>query len=325
MNLTVPASHADISKKSLMAGKHVYSEKPFATSVSDGEEILKIAKEKNLKVGNAPDTFLGGRWQTVRKILDDGIIGKPIGVMAYVGTHGVERHNPNPDFYYKKGGGPLLDLGPYYLTAMVSLLGPIKRVFGMAARSFSHREIENGPRYGELITVEVETHSVSTLEFSNGILGSMTMSFDIWDSDTPRFEIYGEEGTICIPDPDPVYGANVFQGPVYYRTRADSRWEFQPRPKGRENWNVANNLHGFNEDSRGLGLLDLAYSIQEDRPVRPSGELAQHVLEVMIGIQESSQKNTSVSIQSSCFRPAPLSVSFPKKAKGIEEELLNVS
>ena len=113
---------------------------------------ITIAKEKNLKVGNAPDTFLGGRCQTVRKILDDGIIGKPIGVMAYVGTHGVERHNPNPDFYYKKGGGPLLDLGPYYLTAMVSLLGPIKRVFGMAARSFSHREIENGPRYPKLIS-----------------------------------------------------------------------------------------------------------------------------------------------------------------------------
>ena len=195
----------------------------------------------------------------------------------------------------------------------------------MASRSFSHREIENGPRYGELIAVEVETHSISTLEFSNGILGSMTMSFDIWDSDTPRFEIYGEAGTICIPDPDPVHGANVFQGPVYYRTREDSRWEFQPRPKGRENWNVANNLHGFNEDSRGLGLLDLAYSIQEDRPVRPSGELAHHVLEVMCGIQESSQKNISVSIQSSCIRPAPLPVSFPKKAKGIEEELQNVS
>lgn len=325
LNLTVPAAHAEISRKSLMAGKHVYSEKPFATSVSDGEEILKLAKEKNLKVGNAPDTFLGGRWQTVRKILDDGIIGKPVGVMAYVGTHGVERHNPNPDFYYKKGGGPLLDLGPYYLTAMVSLLGPIKRVSGMASRSFSHREIENGPRYGELIAVEVETHSVSTLEFSNGILGSMTMSFDIWDSDTPRFEIYGEAGTICIPDPDPVHGANVFQGPVYYRTRADSRWEFQPRPKGRENWNVANNLHGFNEDSRGLGLLDLAYSIQEDRPVRPSGELAHHVLEVMCGIQESSKRNISVSIQSSCIRPAPLPISFPKKAKGIEEELQNVS
>ena len=311
LNLTVPAVHTQISLAALEAGKHVYSEKPFATSTSEGAEVLELARKKELKVGNAPDTFFGGRWQTVRKALDDGLIGKPTGCMAYVGTHGVERHHPNPDFYYKQGGGPLLDLGPYYLTAMVFLLGSIKRVAGMSRKTFDRRQIENGPRNGEWMNVEVDTHSLSMLEFESGVLGSMTMSFDVWDSETPRFEIYGENGTICIPDPDPVHGANIFQGPVYYRTRRESRWEFQPRPTDRGDWRLIENTHGFNVDSRGVGLLDLYYAVRDDRPVRASGELAAHVLEAMLGIIESPLDGKFIELQSGVARPAPLPENFP--------------
>ena len=311
LNLTIPASHAAVTLQALEAGKHVYSEKPIATDILDCRRILNLARSKNLKVGNAPDTFFGGRWQTVRKLLDQQVIGKPTGVMAFAGTHGVERHHPNPDFYYQTGGGPLLDLGPYYLTAMVFLLGPILKVSGMARKTFDKRMIENGNRYGEKIDVEVDTHSLSMLEFQNGTIGSMTLSFDIWDSETPRFEIYGEDGTICIPDPDPVHGANIFQGPVLYRTRSESRWEFQPRPKDRGDWLVAENTHGFNQDSRGVGLLDLYYAVRDDRTVRASAELAAHVSEVMHGILDAPGQGGFVAINSTCDVPEILPENFP--------------
>ncbi len=311
LNLTIPAAHAEISLKALEAGKHVYSEKPFVTDIEQGKEILALAAQKGLTVGNAPDTFLGGRWQTVRKLLDQGAIGRPTGVAAFVGTHGVERHNPNPDFYYQLGGGPLLDLGPYYLTVMVFLLGPVKRVSGIARRTFDRRMIENGPRHGEWMEVEVDTHSLSLLEFDSGAIGSMTMSFDVWDSEAPRFEIYGEDGTICIPDPDPVHGANIFQGDVWLRTRENSRWTHQPRPTGRDHWQVAENTHGFNQDSRGLGLLDLAYAVRDGRPPRASGEMALHVFEVMSGILEAPDRGGFVDIDSRCTIPQPLPENFP--------------
>lgn len=313
LNLTVPAAHAEVSRSAVEAGKHVYSEKPFVTDLAEGQRILDLARSKGLLVGNAPDTFLGGRWQTVRKLLDQGAIGKPTGLSAFVGTHGTERHNPNPDFYYKKGGGPLLDLGPYYLTAMVFLLGPIARVGGMGRRTFSRRMIENGPRNGAWMEVEVDTHSLSLIEFEAGEIGSMTMSFDIWDSETPRFEIYGEEGTICIPDPDPVHGANIFGGELWLRTRETSRWSHQPRPKGRENWQVVEGMHGFTEDCRGLGLLDLASAVRDGRPPRASGELAMHICEVMAGIERSGQDHGFVAIRSRPKAPLPLPEGFPAR------------
>lgn len=312
LNLTIPAAHAEITRRALMAGKHVYSEKPFVTDMDEGRALLELAKTRGLKLGNAPDTFLGGRWQTVRRLIDEGAIGRPTGVFAHVGTHGTERHHPNPDFYYKPGGGPLLDLGPYYLTAMVFCLGPIARVAGMANRAFDRRLIENGPRNGEWIDVEVDTHSLSLIEFEGGAIGSMTMSFDIWDSETPRFEIYGETGVISIPDPDPVHGANDFHGPVLLRTRETSRWSHQPRPTGRDDWQVVENHHGFNENSRGLGLLDLAYAVRDERPVRASGELSFHVFEVMDAIARAPQQGLYQTIASSCPIPAPLPENFPE-------------
>lgn len=310
LNLTIPAAHADVSLQALAAGKHVYSEKPLVIDPEQGQRVLAEASSRRLLVGNAPDTFLGGRWQTVRKLIDEGVIGKPTGVMAFVGTHGTERHNPNPDFYYQRGGGPMLDLGPYYLSAMVNCLGPIQRVAGMSNRVAQSRMIENGPRHGHWMDVEVDTHVQGMLEFENGVIGTITMSFDVWDSDTPRFEIYGEEGTLCIADADPVHGANIFQGQVLYRTRQSSRWTHQPRPAGRDAWQVADNSHSLNEDFRGIGLVDMACAIIEERAPRCSGDMAYHVLEAMLGIINSPANGQYVSLSSRCERPEPLPENF---------------
>ena len=312
LNLTIPAAHAQVSLAALEAGKHVYSEKPLVSDLADGRRVLSLADEKGLTVGNAPDTWLGGRWQTVRRLLDQGAIGKPTGCAAFVGTHGTERHNPNPDFYYQIGGGPMLDLGPYYLSAMVFFLGPISRVTGMSNRAFDRRMIENGPRDGDWMEVEVDTHVQGMLEFESGVVGSITMSFDVWDSEMPRFEIYGTEGTICIPDPDPVYGANRFEGEVWYRTRETSRWTHQPRPTGRDEWQIANNTHGINEDSRGMGLIEMVDAIAHGRTPRCSGELAYHVLEVMTGILESPSRRGFVTIDSRPSVPEILPENFPR-------------
>ncbi|MBL6623245.1 MAG: Gfo/Idh/MocA family oxidoreductase [Alphaproteobacteria bacterium] len=313
LNLTIPAAHADIALAAVRSGKHIYSEKPFVTDQAAGQQILREAEENGVLVGNAPDTFLGGRWQTVRRLLDDGVIGKPTGVGAFVGTHGTERHNPNPDFYYQPGGGPLLDLGPYYLTAMVFCLGPIRRVAGMARRTFDRRLIENGPRNGEWMPVQVDTHSLSLLEFDSGIIGSMMVSFDVWDSETPRFEIYGEEGTICIADPDPVDGANIFGGEVLYRTRETARWTHKPRPTGREEWQRADNHHGFNGDWRGLGLQDLAMAAKQGRPPRASGEMGLHIFEVMDAIERAPHTGQYQDIDSRCTRPDRLPDNFEQE------------
>ena len=314
LNLTIPfAPHANIS---LQAGKHVYSEKPFVTNTEDGLKILELAKQKQLMVGNAPDIALGGRWQTCRKLIDAGLIGKPTGVAAFVGTHGVERHHPNPDFYYQKGGGPL-DLGPYYLTAMVFLLGPIASVSGMARRTFDKRMIENGPRFGDIMDVEVDTHSQSMLSFEAGQIGSMTMSFDIWDSEMPRLEIYGEEGTISIADPDPVHGANIFEGEVLYRTKEMSRWSHQPRPTDRGAWRVAENPFGFNYNARGVGLLDMAYAVSEDRSARASAALSFHIFEVMDAILKSCETGHQVEVVGVTDQN-PCHITFRQTVKGLK-------
>ena len=311
LNLTTPAAHAEVTLRALAGGKHVYAEKPLATTLADGARILELAAARGLVVANAPDTFLGGRWQTARKLLDSGAIGEPAAVNAFAGTHGVERHHPNPDYYYLDGGGPLLDLGPYYLTAMVFLLGPVARVAGFGRRAFEHRMIENGPRNGEWMPVEVDTHVESIFEFRSGVIGTMTVSFDIWDSATPRFEIHGTEGSLTIADPDPGHGPNVFGGPVLYRTRETARWTHQPRPGGRDAWQVADNTHGFNGNSRGLGLLDLAHAVRDGRPPRASAEMAYHVSEVMAGILDAPKLGRYVEIGSRCDRPAPLPEDFP--------------
>jgi predicted dehydrogenase len=311
LNLTIPEVHAKFNLAALEAGKHVYTEKPLAISIEDGMKTLNLARSKNLRVGCAPDTFLGGRLQACRKAIDEGLIGEPTGASIFFVSHGHEKFHPNPAFYYKPGAGPLLDLGPYYLTALISVLGPVKRCCGFAKATFSERMVETQPRYGEIIKVETPTHICGNLEFENGVIASMVMSFDVWDSELPRLEIYGTKGTLCIKDPDPEDGPNLFGGPLYYKSEKTARWNGKPRPKGLENWELIPVVHGYNENTRGIGLADMAYAIRDGRPHRANGDMAYHVLEIMLGMLESAKEGKFYSLQSRCSKPEPLPVDFP--------------
>jgi predicted dehydrogenase len=287
VNLTVPAVHAEVSLAIISAGKHVYSEKPLATRRADGQAILKAAAEKGVRVGCAPDTFLGGGLQTSRKLIDDGWIGRPVAAVAFFTAHGPEAWHPNPEFFYKFGAGPMLDLGPYYLTALVNLLGPIQRVTGSAQISFPQRLITSQPFYGTKIDVEVPTHVAGVADFASGAVGTIITSFDVWGATLPRIEIYGSEGSISVPDP------NIFGGPVLLRRMDAKEWTEIPL------------THASNV-GRGIGVADMATAIQSGRAHRASGELAYHVLDLMYAFQDASEQEQHVHVQSTVERPAAL-------------------
>ena len=317
LNLTIPAVHAKVSIAALEAGKHVYSEKPLGATFEDGEKVMALAKEKGLYVGCAPDTFLGGRLQTCRKIIDDGTIGEVIGVSAFVVSHGHEWFHPNPDYFYKEGAGPILDIGPYYVSAILSLIGPITKVSAMSNRAFDTRIIESELRKGQTFEVEVDTNITANMEFANGAIGTLIASFDVWDSELPRMEIYGTKGTICIEDVDPYSGPNFFGGKVLLRTRENYRWTTFPRKEPLSEWIEVPIEHQFNstshaENSRGIGLVDMAYAIRNNREERASGQMAFHSLEVMEAILKSAKEKCYYDIKSTFTRPAPLPVDFPK-------------
>lgn len=284
INLTIPAAHGDVSIAALEAGKHVYVEKPLAISLEQGKKVVELAKTKGLRVGGAPDTFLGGGIQTGIKLIQDGWIGKPVAANAFFMSSGVEEWHPNPDFFYQTGGGPMFDMGPYYLTALICLIGPVKRVTGSASISFSERKTPEG----RAIPVEVPTHISGVLDFQNGAVGSVITSFDSWGSNLPRIEIYGEHGTLNIPDP------NTFGGSVKYRRKGEK--EFQEVPL----------THGYQKNSRGIGLADMAEAILVGRPHRANGDLTSHVLEIMHGIHISSEEGRHYMLETDVNRPEPL-------------------
>jgi len=299
LNLTVPAAHFDVSMKALEHGKHVYCEKPLATNRNEGQKILEKAREKGLCVGSAPDTFLGGGIQTCRKLLDDGWIGTPFGAIAFMIGGGPAMSHPNPDFYYKKGAGPMMDMGPYYVTALVSLLGPVTRVTAMASTPSPEKTITGPTRYGEKITVETPTYISGTMEFQDGVCGNLLTSFDLhyvyWDSKLPFIQIFGSEGTLSLPNPD------TFGGPVLVRRFGG---EFTSVPL----------THGFIENSRGIGLADMAASILLGKKHRANGDMAFHVLEVMTGFLDSAEKGSHIAMTSTCERPEPLPRVLPKNS-----------
>lgn len=288
LNLTTPDAHAEVALGALKAGKHVYGEKPLAVSLENGKKMVRLAKEKGLKIGAAPDTFLGGGLQTCRKLIDDGWIGKPVSATAFMVNHGHESWHPDPEFYYKVGGGPMFDMGPYYLTALVSLMGPISRVTGSARITFPERTITSEAKNGQIINVDVPTHIAGVMDFENGAVASIITSFDIWDSTLPRIEIYGSEGSIVVPDP------NTFGGPIYLKRHNHEEWKEIPLS------------HGYTVNSRGLGLSDMAQAIIDDGKHRASGELALHVLEAMHGFHIASDSGKHYNMQSKCEQPAPL-------------------
>jgi predicted dehydrogenase len=289
VNLTVPTVHAEVSRSALAAGKHVYSEKPLATTREDGQALLVLAQEQGLRLGCAPDTFMGGGLQTCRKLVDDGWIGTPIAATAFMMSRGPESWHPNPFFFYQEGGGPLLDMAPYYLTALVNLLGPVRRVTGMAKQSFATRRATSTALYGTTIPVAVPTHVVGVLEHEGGAVSTLITSFDIAASELPRIEVYGSEGTLSTPDP------NTFGGPVRLRRL------------GAESWSEVPLSHGYTTGNwRGLATADLAQALRSGRPHRASAELAFHVLDTMLAILEAAHNGQAQTLASTTCRPAPL-------------------
>lgn len=294
LNITVPKFHFDICKKALLSGKHVYVEKPLSLTYEQGCELVKLAKEKKLMIGGAPDTFLGGGLQTCRKLIDDGFIGTPVAATAFMTCHGHESWHPDPEFYYENGGGPMFDMGPYYLTALVSLLGPAKTVCGMTKISFPERTITSEKKFGKVINVEVPTHVTGTIEFKNGAIATMITSFDIWSSTLPRIEIYGSLGTLIVPDP------NTFDGPVLLKTANGT--DFKEIPL----------THIYNDNSRGLGLADMAKCIASGEKPRACGDVTNHVLEIMHGFHISSDTKKYYDLSSTCDKPKALPLGLIK-------------
>jgi predicted dehydrogenase len=287
LNLTVPQGHVPVNLKAIENGKHVFVEKPFALSVGDGNNVLDLARKKGVLVGCAPDTVLGAGYQTVRREIDAGTIGRPTSAMAFMLCHGHEAWHPDPEFYYLKGGGPMLDMGPYYLTALITCLGPVRRVSAETGMAFAERTITSQPKAGRKMPVEVPTHQSGTLLFDGGIIATVVMSFDIWANNLPRIEIHGTKGSLSCPDP------NTFGGRVALNTG------------DKQGWQDISNLRRFGENSRGLGLADLAQAVQEGRTPRASGALALHVLEVMLAFDKSAKEGRHVTIQSKIDRPTP--------------------
>ncbi|MBO6724701.1 MAG: Gfo/Idh/MocA family oxidoreductase [Rhizobiaceae bacterium] len=305
VNLTIPAAHYEVAKSALDAGKHVYSEKPFVLSVKEGLDLKKRADKKGLRVGSAPDTFLGGSHQLARKIIDAGDVGKITSGTAYVMSHGMEHWHPNPDFFFQPGGGPVLDVGPYYVTNLIQLVGPVKRVAAFSATPASHRTITSKPRYGEKIKVETPTTIHAVLEFENGAVITLNASWDVWAHGHSPMELYGETGTLFLPDPN-FFGGEVGQTKAGKRLKKNPTWK---HPLG-----IPNQKHGegMMANYRTIGLADMALAITEDRPHRCSLELSLHAVEVMLAILQAGETGKIVTLKTSCERPAALGISEAK-------------
>jgi predicted dehydrogenase len=300
INLTPPLAHAEISSNALAAGKHVYSEKPLGVTLAEARALVAQAKGSGRRVGCAPDTFLGGGHQLSRELLDQGVIGRPIAGTARVMTRGMEAWHPNPSFFFKRGGGPVLDVGPYYATALVNLLGPVEAVAAMAGCGFEERVVGSEARRGERIAVEVATHVEGVLRFVSGTLVSFTATWDVHPVERYRLELFGTEGTMRMPDP------NFFGGEVLL-SHDGLKWDRQDssqRPYARPNRKLRTGA--MVADYRIIGVVDMAEAIRESRPQRAPEGLALHVLEVLEGLGRAALEHREVAIESRCERPAPL-------------------
>jgi predicted dehydrogenase len=289
LNLTPSSEHTAVTRAALASGKHVYTEKPLALEVDEAAQLLREAERRALRIGCAPDIFLGGAYQAARELIDEGAIGRPLAVSASMLVGGADEWHPSPEQFFRDGAGPLLDMGPYYLSAIVALLGPIRRVVGFASAHRSERQIMVGPRAGEEFSVTTPTHTSATMELDGGVTANLVASFDASDRYVSDFVVHGTGGDLWLPDP------NGFEGPLRIR-RGRGEWE-----------DVAYASRGPCE-ARGIGLADLAEAIAEGRPHRATGDLGLHVVDVARGILRSAAKGRVVRIATTAARPAALPV-----------------
>lgn len=287
ISLVIPQAHAPVMLRALQAGKSVYTEKPFTVTMEEAQQVNALAKSKNLRVGSAPDTFLGGSHQTARKLIDDGSIGEVVAVTMFMACHGHESWHPSPEFYYKKGGGPVFDMAPYYLNDVVNLIGPVRRVSGATRISQKQRTITSEPLKGTVIEVDVPTHVTGTLDFHNGAIGTVIMSFDVWAHSLPNIQFHGTLGSLSVPDPNGFGGNLVLHRPG-----------FEPEEVVL--------THGYTEQARGIGLAHMALAMQTGRDHRCNERLAYHVCDVMHALHDSSDQGRHITMQSTCERPAML-------------------
>jgi predicted dehydrogenase len=294
INLTIPRAHVDVGLRCIAAGKHVYSEKPLGINFAEGKRLLEAAKAAGLRIGSAPDTFLGGSHQQARAVVDSGALGQLVGGTAFMQCPGHESWHPDPAFYYDIGGGPMLDMGPYYITNLVNLLGPVSQVSAMSSRLRTERTITSAPKNGQTMPVKIDTHVTGSLGFANGAIVQIAMSFDVAAHKHVPIELYGTEQTLIVPDP------NFFGGEVETRKRGrDEQW--MP---------VAVEAPYANGNYRSLGVADMALGILDNRPHRANGDLALHVLEVMEAFEHSARDGRTIKITTPVERPAPLATSL---------------
>ena len=304
LNLTIPKAHYEIAKKALLHNKHVYSEKPMAINLKHGKELLKLAKKKKLYIGNAPDTFLGGGNQKSKEILESNSIGKINLGNAIFAFPGIQSYHPSPEpWFAKKEGGPVIDMGPYYLTALVNLLGPAKEVSGSIMRGIKKRTIGIGQRKGKKFKVLCPTTYLSTIVFKNKTIIRLTLSFDVIDHKRNHIELYGSNGSMIVPDP------NMFGGSVYTCKKLGGKWtEYKTgkMPLGKINIRTKSlraNESPINANYRGVGLAEMAYCIENKKIHKCNGELSVHVLDIIQSIMKASVTEKKQKIKTTCKMP----------------------
>ncbi|NNE86601.1 MAG: Gfo/Idh/MocA family oxidoreductase [Silicimonas sp.] len=296
VNLTIPAAHFEVSSQILEAGKHVYSEKPFVLTLEEGSKIKALADAKGLRVGSTPDTFMGGAHQQARQMIEDGTIGTVTSGTAFVMSHGMEDWHPNPDFFFLPGAGPILDIGPYYVTNLIQLIGPIKKVAAFTATPSKTRTILSEPRKGEEIPVKTPTTIHGIMEFENGAVITLAASWDVWGHGHTPMELYGTKASLDVPDPN-FFGGDLMLTPANEEARLVSPWAHPfgvENDKGRANYRTA-------------GLADMAMAIQEGRAHRCSMEMALHAVEVMGAFLKSGETGQVMEMTTTCARPEALS------------------
>ncbi len=307
INLTIPAVHAEVSTAAVNAGKHVYSEKPYVLSLADGLALGKLAEKQNVRVGSAPDTFLGGTHQMARALVDSDRVGDIVGGSCHFMNHGMEDWHPDPDFFYQPGGGPVLDMGPYYISNLVQLIGPVARVVALSSKPFSTRTISSEPRAGESIPVDIETSVNALLEFHSGAQVNLSMSWDVWSHEHNCMELYGTKSTLYVPDP------NFFGGELRLNAGGDDELVTVDHPLAI--FNQFPEEEGDDEaraNYRGIGLADMIAAIDEGRAHRCDNHFALHVIDVMTSILQSGEEKRIVELSTRCERPAALDAAAAK-------------